>query len=321
MIFATRIVLCLLGIALFAAGALLYEDEEKLLQNRLENWWVALDDLHRKVVVTEGIVLQRIFRATGKMLDGVFGIRFLSIKFALASVATSMLMFMVLGAAAIHFTHQPPRSGVNYLYAAAVYLFIIMLLFALSRAGVLGCIVVLVPVCLLGLGMISQGHAEEYFGVGFGIAGSILTDALFLTMIRRFLANPPKRFLVAKLLIGSVAVGYLSVQLPQEALYGLRYLSFIKGKLLAAFIAFLLIFNVSDFLFFFVVFVLACLVALHHFVWPTIKRLLYTLQRTSIFSYRKTLCATGIAVFLLGISWKQPLATSAFETFKKLVGL
>jgi hypothetical protein len=285
MTLAMRLVLCLIVIAPFAAGALLYEDEEKSLQNKLENWWVALDDLHRKVVITEGIVLHRIFRATARMLDGVFGIRLLSIKFALASIATSMLMFMVLGSAALHLSHQPPRTGVNYLYAAGVYLFIIMLLFALSRAGVLGLIVVLVPVCLLGWGMISQGHAEEFFGLGFGVTGSILTDALFLTMIRRFLADPPKRFLVAKLLIGSISVGGLSVQLPQEALYGLRFLSFIKGKLLASFIAFLLLFNFSDFPFFFAVFIVACLVALHHVAWPTVKRVLYTIQRTSIFSF------------------------------------
>jgi hypothetical protein len=321
MIWATRIGLCLIGLALFAAGALLYEDEEMVLQNRLEIWWVALDDMHRKAAAAEGIVLQRIFGATAKMLGAVFGVRFLSIKFALASLATSMLMFLALGFVAITFRHQPAPPGVNYAYSASVYIFIVVLLFALSRSGILGLIVALVPVCLLGWFMISQGQAGNFFGLGFGTAGSILTDALILAAIRRFLRNPPKRFLVPNLLVGSISLGLLSIMVPQEALYVLRFYSLIKVNVLVAFVAFLLLFNVSDFLFFFSVFVLACLVALHHLAWPTVKRSLYAVQRTSVFSYRKSLCATGIAVFLVGISWKQPLATSAFEAIKKLLGL
>jgi len=134
--FIGRIVLCAFGCAIFGFGAFVYEDEEKVLQNRLEEWWVRLDDAQKKSSAAENTFLQRVFRASNFLIDIIFGPKSFSVKAALTSVSAAILgMWFWITSILIIF---PSHRGPDLLNSAAAFWWLAAIPFLLSRFGWIG---------------------------------------------------------------------------------------------------------------------------------------------------------------------------------------
>jgi hypothetical protein len=85
-----QITIFVLGALLLFYAALVYEDEEKQMQNRIEDLWVRLHD--RSMVARRGepTGVGRFALLVTYVLDSIFGVRLLSVKAAIASLSVSM---------------------------------------------------------------------------------------------------------------------------------------------------------------------------------------------------------------------------------------
>ena len=138
-----------------------------------------------------------------------------------------------------------------------------------------------------------------------------------LVGIKRFLYSPPKRMLTVKLLLGSVAMGAFSVGAPIWAMQHLGVAKEVGASQSVAVV--LLLFNLSDLTIFLAIIALALVLVVHHVLWSTIKRPLYSLQRLSVFSYRKTMCGVGVAFVSVRLAWGRPSVISMIEFVKKML--
>lgn len=86
MLLALRILLCIIGASLLSLGLFVYEDEEKGIQSRLEDYWIKLDDQRRKAVVTEQLLIVRAFAFISRTRDNWFGQELFSILAVLMSI-------------------------------------------------------------------------------------------------------------------------------------------------------------------------------------------------------------------------------------------
>jgi hypothetical protein len=78
------------GLLLLYIAAFLTEDEESGLQNRLENWWIALDDRRSASLSRQAAFLQAIAALSSRGFDQVFGSRLISLQAFAVSCAFSI---------------------------------------------------------------------------------------------------------------------------------------------------------------------------------------------------------------------------------------
>ena len=85
-----HVVLGLMGVLLLYTGLFLTETEEGRLQNRLEELWIRVDDLHSRALTRQAAFLQQV---SGLIADGLvklFGRKLFSVK----SVASCLCFFV-----------------------------------------------------------------------------------------------------------------------------------------------------------------------------------------------------------------------------------
>jgi hypothetical protein len=119
------------GIGLLALSTFLYEDEDKRLQNYLEDAWVRLNDLGKRSIQYHQAFLHAVLDISDRALDYLFGERLCSWRAAAMSVALSCAITSALGA--IFSPWQGPIPGepaphvmcILFLSFLAMYLVII----------------------------------------------------------------------------------------------------------------------------------------------------------------------------------------------------
>jgi len=67
-----------LGLMFIFAALFLYEDEERRIQNKVEEWWIKLSDLQRASRSRAVAFMQEVAKLTGRGFDSVMGERLLS---------------------------------------------------------------------------------------------------------------------------------------------------------------------------------------------------------------------------------------------------
>lgn len=70
---AVRAIAGILGLAILYVAWFVYEDEEKLLQSTIENWWVRFDDLRSVIVSRQTAFVIVVAERTNDVLSRVFG--------------------------------------------------------------------------------------------------------------------------------------------------------------------------------------------------------------------------------------------------------
>src|SRR5262245_50863504 len=70
------------GLLLLYAAFFMYENTEGQVQNRLEEWWIRLDDSRRSAASWQAAFLKKVAETSNRFFDRVFGTRLLPLRAA-----------------------------------------------------------------------------------------------------------------------------------------------------------------------------------------------------------------------------------------------
>ena len=104
---ALRVIAAVAGALSLYAALFLYEDDQGRIENRLEEWWVRLDDQRNAAVSRHTAFMREVARLAGRGFDRLFGHRLFSLQAFGASSALSMSTFWAM------------LGGFNWLISAA----------------------------------------------------------------------------------------------------------------------------------------------------------------------------------------------------------
>src|SRR5947209_14832 len=84
------------GVVLIYSALFLYKEEEGGLENRIEQWWQRIRDLHAHAISRETAFLKVVSRITSKGFDKLFGERLFGPKAVTASMCYSQAAIWLL---------------------------------------------------------------------------------------------------------------------------------------------------------------------------------------------------------------------------------
>jgi hypothetical protein len=95
---AFRIAMLLGGGLLVYTAVTMFPDEEGILQNRIENLWVAIDDKQKSAVGRATVLFNRIASYVTRIYNRILGVRLVSVQMVGVSSASSIAGFFLFGA-------------------------------------------------------------------------------------------------------------------------------------------------------------------------------------------------------------------------------
>src|ERR1700678_909859 len=90
-----KLAVAVFGGTLFYTAVTMFPDEEGELQNRIENVWIRVDDLHLTVVGRVTAIFNRIAAYVTRIYNRVLGTRLISIQMVGVSSASSIAAFFL----------------------------------------------------------------------------------------------------------------------------------------------------------------------------------------------------------------------------------
>jgi hypothetical protein len=133
--YAPRAVAAILGGLIVCLASLTYEDEEGRFQNKLEDWWITLDDRRTVSLPWAASFIQAIARLTGNCLDRLFGKRLISPQAVAVSIILSTASFFLTVSILLAFPVVHIPSDKNALTAISAFvLFLQFSVFAMIPA-------------------------------------------------------------------------------------------------------------------------------------------------------------------------------------------
>jgi hypothetical protein len=291
------------GIGLLYAAAFLYETEESRIHNRLEELWIAIDDLQKTVRSREVALATIIATRLSTWIDRFYGSRAFSARMMLFSAwgalvgVTAWVIYF-----AFSFAGSSGLSTAGLIIAALLFVALAPAVWPSrwwSAIHACGLLVFLMWVA-------EQGNNTEnvvaYLAIfSLAIAGNALFLLLTRTTLRRLTSSPtPHRSILllttSAAFLALVFVAFLSSESIERLLpESLRrfeldiYLAFLPYALLPSLMIGAM----------FVMF--GALLLAHRLVWPLLNRPLYALVRHRIVGRKPTLVALGTV--LIGWAW------------------
>src|ERR1039458_6353868 len=122
-------VLNIIGVLTVYVALFLHENEERQIQNRLEEWWVAIDTRRDRALSKSAAFVQGIARITGKGFDKIFGDDLMSIRTAGVSVCLSIASLLLVSL--VTYIHSKPKMA-NYPLAFNIWWLFIYLCLGLT---------------------------------------------------------------------------------------------------------------------------------------------------------------------------------------------
>lgn len=333
MLLALRITLCSVGVALLFLGLFVYEDEERNIQSRLQNWWISLDDQSRRAISRERNLVARLTASASIVLDGVFGHRLLTFR-ALSISAVLSTDVAYLGLLITSFDRARAREPSLLL----VFLNLaIALLWFLARFVTLGPakerIIDALFFAMMGFGLtlgmiipdpymsmarsrdVSNWHLHFYV-CELAMILSTISDFLLIALFRKLLrrASALRSGLATFAIVAAVLfIALLVCYVPYRTSLArttpwMRDLSHVVTYL-----------NASDGIVLFCAFCGLLLLLSRHLLWPVLLRPLYALQRMGILSNKKAACTFGFALISSGAAVGTKHLDPVWEALKKIV--
>ncbi len=329
-----------LGAILIYSALFLYKEEEGGLENRIEQWWQKIRDLHAHAISRETAFLKVVSRITSKGFDKLFGQRLFGPKAVAASMCYSqaaiflVITIMYLSAGKYSPQKEIPRTAGLCLF----FLFIGSLSPFIHRQSqkLLWLSTVLIatfvwPFLFRGvvgaflLGRWTQISTLTAVILIFAVA----CDFLFICLTRVMLARAAQSnsfIKIATLAIGNACLAVVLFIVPHvgaswfdEIRYHSSHSSSLNGDFLgeaAGVLSLVSLSNSLDALVSLSWFFIAIMMLLHRFVWPLIERPVYALFRHRVFSEQKKLVFfSGVALVGLAI----PRVGQALENVVKAV--
>lgn len=317
------ILLRVLAVFVGAAGLFLYENEEKRLDDWVNDWWIKLDDASKSADSRTGLFISRAAGITSSLSDQLLGPKLLSARTAVVGLGSSLCLtyasVIFFGRLAPHVPFiargytQPMPSDVSSLFRGVAWIVLsIYPAFLKNRYFVAAwfCYVsynIVWPV--LNVGIVVQhvwgGHFFERYLVTMVVcvALSAIPDFLFVAINRKILRgirDGRRTFLnLLFLLAGNFILAVFIVAAPIKvgALlsehFGTNFLMPIIGPLF-----FSSIFNLIDIVFASLFFIVAIFLLVYHYLfWPVVCRPFYGLARMGINTRRAQIWAFAIVLW------------------------
>ncbi|HMD83564.1 MAG TPA: hypothetical protein VKO18_02545 [Terriglobia bacterium] len=298
----------LLGLMFIFAALFLYEDEERRIQSKVEEWWIKLSDKQSASRSQDAAFMQEVAKLTGRGFDRLLGKRLLSLRFVFISICFSIASVFLLGS--IIYTFRKPPAGES---AQGSFLsFLIILAFALVPAftdskillGIWWLIILvnliqIVPLLLFFFRTYGGGVAARSVGyVVLALAISLSCDLSYIAITRWILRRISK--------IDRVYEIVLQILLNLLILALLIWLPMIVGEKVAKFslwgggtVWVSIELNLIDSIAGFAGLILAFVLLLHHLLWPMIQRPLYAICRFAPLKNKRLLWTIGLSLIFL----------------------
>jgi hypothetical protein len=311
------------ALAAFYVAWFVYEDEERKLQNKIETWWLELDDIRNSMVSRQAAFVVVIAQKANAILDRMFGPRLLA-KDSIAAAASLTIAgyyFSVALLVAIAGVRGPPSwvagaVAVTILACAGaplasprLRLFPRLVMWAFIASVVL---VVLTTALFLGASLIDEEPPEHFSSMAEMGPQNVfimvaVSAAIALTLFQVAVARRAMRSTIVAKSEWPVLLGMIFVAAPVGIMLTLMMATERTGS------DAITLSNVATFMGFAtgmaciismalwsLLAVIATLMLLHRLVWPLASRLLYSLARYRIVQNKKVLNAAG--TMLLGIA-------------------
>jgi hypothetical protein len=290
---AGRALAGLVGCLCFYLALFMYEDEEGVWQDRvdelIDTLWIAIHDRARITGSTAAALLNKMGETSLRFLDRLFGHPISLIKLiAISSNISVGGSFISLAYSDYADPGQPaphPVRGVMFILTAICFFSLAALSGKTSRIWAL---IALGPPAIL-IAVLTYMWAAQSVVFGF----SLLVDYLALTIIRKLFSEIASSLslikitlIMAILLVFAILVTFGPLQL-WRATYWLYALAWI---LLGLEIASL---NLTTALFCSIPVILLTGIFLHWCLWPILSRIIYSLSRHKVITNRKALLSLG----------------------------
>jgi hypothetical protein len=320
---AVRVVAGLSGLATLYVAWFVYEDEEKLLQSKVETWWLQFDDLRNNMVSRQAAFVVVVAQKAHDALDTVFGPSLMA-KDAIAS-ATCLALAGYLAAILLdglqHFSIVTngaiatasvaafacgiaPLASDRFRKFPRVLLWVVVVVCILDFIGqffalAISLVTEEMPPGYPSLLSVAVGPFASSGAFAAGVALILLQvaaarRALNLTVVSKS-EWPVVRsmFLIGVAIAIVLAATWMSSDAFSPDSFTLQNLLFLAGTLIlgTSIIAAVLYILFAG---------TAVIMLLHRMAWPLVSRLLYSLQRYKIVQSKKTLNAIGAV--LLGVA-------------------
>lgn len=322
---ACFVLIFLTGLFLVCAALFLYEDEEGMVQNVLEDLWLKLEDKRNKFLSRHAAFMRVIAEATDSIFTRLFGKKLFSLR-ALVALAYFSHASLYLTFAFQSLFEPAPRNII--FFATTMFLLYVIAgaipIITKHPASFTGCaglafvlLGVLAPFILVYKvgSMRVPGDLAFLFSCAVGLG--IISDIVFIALTRQLLrwsAGLRSFYKIAAVVLLNCLLAFASVVVPfllavwlQRSSWRLNLaviaVSFVSGLVarfnsLTALTALLFV-------------VLALVMLIHRLFWPALERPIYTLQRVGIARRSKLLGTIGIILMGLALgvqpSWLKDI--------------
>jgi hypothetical protein len=339
-----------LGAILIYSALFLYKEEEGGLENRIEQWWQKIRDLHAHAISRETAFLKVVADITSKGFAKLFGERLFGPKAVAASVCYSQAAICLVATITLSlysgYSELPTRQAVELYFTFGTPCLFFLFLGSLGAfvnrqrqkqfwlSSVLIATAIWPPICFIVYHRVLSlevSALSEWSMNGYGIQIATLLvatgcDFLFIVLTRVMLARAAasNSFIeIAALAIGNACLAALLFIAP--LVISLRapppdpsYSRFQRVILNGANFVIQLVgaSNFLDALVSLTWFILAIMMLLHRLLWPLIERPVYALFRYRVFSEQKKLTFfSGVALVGLAV----PRVGHALENLVKAI--
>ncbi|MFM0484196.1 hypothetical protein PQQ81_26960 [Paraburkholderia strydomiana] len=297
------------SLVLFYVAWCVYEDEEKVLQSKIETWWLKFDDLRERMVTRHVAFVGVVSEKTKAVLDRVFRGPLLSTD----SVATAGTLciasfwFFITGFAVIR-PVGPSESDITLPLSIAI---VSAFFFAapavwpvLRRLPATWCVLAFVFIAIALWQDTSPDKWEVAVALILGFCGGVALTLLTVSIARRSLASASETRSEWRVLLGALGIlvipfsTVLTLYLGRPYIH--RHIEQVQGPIVGATftIACAAVALGSVLLFI----GLACIMLLHRAAWPLMSRLLYNLPRHHFLENKKTLYSVASALLLVAVT-------------------
>jgi hypothetical protein len=299
-----RVVAGCLGAILIYSALFLYKEEEGGLENRIEQWWQRIRDLHAHAISRETAFLKVVADVTSKGFAKLFGERLFGLKAIAASICYSQ-------AAILLFFSFTLGTGVSRTRFACGLLGLAFLL-----VGSLGPSINRQSQKLFWLSSVLMAsiawpflvfREEPYFSITVGgiIPFGVACDFLFIVLTRLMLAYAAHSNSFLKIATLGIGNAFLAAVLVGVPIYNWVW-SYDHHLLtpVSVPLAFLGFSNSLDALVSLSLLIIAVIMLVHRLFWPIIERPVYALFRHHVFSEQKKLVFfSGVALLAFAVPW------------------
>jgi hypothetical protein len=325
----------------FYAAFFLYEDEEKTLQNKLENWWLRLNYFSQNALSRHTFIAKKIIFSINNFINRLFGKKLFSIHACLLSLCFSFASFGLISSYIVFNERYSDQISISwwssitkekmiFTYLAIFIFYSLLILISLKIKFLFQKLIFLLVVLgstililIFGRDFFSYiEHKADYdrsnwldqgpFVVSILLA--VVYDLFFVTIIRKILLITYRLNSLIIIILVMIANFVLAFIMLFGATFFVDFIDkkFEVSKIIPGTCEYhdfsepigviVASTNLFSILFSVLFFCFALILLLHRLAWPILSRPIYAVSRFGIFRHRKILALIGLTLLTASIS-------------------